>query len=164
MELIKILNDLGEEISSKIHRLNNGGCCMYAYEVAKLMPIDCLILVGNPYYDYSSIPLARKTIYQNNASPKNINSWWDVGIIFGHVFIEFEYEGKTYHYDSNGVRDAREYDPSFGFPVAEGWLTLEEAKTLNRQRTGWNTSYNRRQTKKVKKIICERLARYFLQA
>ena len=153
MDLIAQLNTLGRRVNRCYPTINNGGCCVYAVlvckELKKLKVRTSIIVAG--YNGELNVQQARKNI-------KNIadhREWWDNGVYFNHVGIEFTYKGKKYHYDSNGVKLAG--DNLMNFPLYKGKMRLKWAETLANQAGSWNHMFNRDKiptlTKKVETFM-----------
>ena len=69
---------------------------------------------------------------------QNLVSEWSKEITFGHVIVEFSYEGNSYLVDATGVHENKGKDPAFEWPLYYGSLTIAEATELAQQDDGWN--------------------------
>ena len=153
-DLIGHLDAIGKETTMHIDSINSGGCCVFAALVAKHLSkyVPVQIRVAS---SWSESLVALGVVRKKVPDPYNIHHWTDNGVGFSHVFIEFRHKGKSYIYDSNGVQEKTEpCDPTFGYPTFPGSLTLAEAtKFAMNKNSGWNKMFNRRQIKKLEKIV-----------
>lgn len=148
------LRELSDKLSCNITNPNHGGCCVVAVELAKHLRniYPTKIRVSTDYDDYADTDLldAADRVYDHADGIE----WNDNGIFFGHVVVEFAYKGRKYHMDTNGVKRAKDVDPTFGWIFYPGELPFKSAKILADQKEGvWNWTFDRRQIPKMRKII-----------
>ena len=158
MKLIKFLDDVGVLVNSKIHELNRGGCCVFASIVAQRLSEFCevRIAVGTDWLDNDDTTIDEVREQVSSNSP---NEWNNYGVDFGHVIIEFDYDGSTYHYDSNGVTSVQRDTSTFGMPILDGYLTINEAVELA-SHAEWNPKFDRSQIPKLEKIIIKEFDKF----
>ncbi len=151
MDLVKTLNRLGKEVMQKYPDINRGGCCVYAAIVAAELHkkgIEARGIAASYMAKNSPMTIdeARKNVKGNTLGAWNTN-----GIFFCHVGIEFDYLGRTHHYDTNGVKMAKgKFD---GMPIYKGRLTRDELKALARNQDGWNIRFNRKDIPSIRKLV-----------
>lgn len=154
MNLIARLNTLGKNVMDKHPTINWGGCCVFASRVAKRLEgvvERVAVRVGNDYgeyYDGQHLDHVRNNIQKN--TPRQ---WNRHGIYFAHVIVEFDYRGRTYHYDALGAKKARNSTNMHGYPIIDGELTVQEATELANVKAGWNPSFDRAEIPYVEKLI-----------
>lgn len=135
----------------RVPDVNYGGCCVVAAEIAEHMQnkVPTRLRVAHLWNTGAHIDDAR-----NNVSDvANGYEWHENGVYFGHVIVEFDYLGRTYHMDSSGVHQAKNVDPSFGYELYAGFLPLDDAKALAGQWANWNTRFDRSLIPRIKAIV-----------
>lgn len=148
------LRELAAKLDRNIKYANHGGCCVVAVEIAKHLRniYPTKIRVSTDYDEYADVELsdAANRVYDHADGEE----WNDNGIYFGHVIVEFKYKGRKYHIDTNGVKRARNVDPTFGWILYPGELPYKAAEILAAQDSGvWNWTFNRKQIPKLRKIV-----------
>lgn len=149
MKLIRELNKLAKNINKDTHNVNCGGCCVVASEVAKflhkLVPTRIVLLNsfwGGPNKDLNAI--------RNKVSdPLVMKEWYRNDIDFAHVIVEFDWRGKTYMFDSEGLCT----DGKWKLRAHQGELTLDEALAFAASEEGWNRRFNRDQIPIIKNHV-----------
>lgn len=148
MNLINILNKLGKKIENKYEDINSGGCCFFAARVGQelvKLGIPTKIVVASDIIDYES---GEEIVSIDDIRPHIVDNslfeWNNNDIMFGHVGIEFQHEGKSYLYDTGGVKRWNGFLTCCGEPyyLYPGYLTVEEASELA-DSEGWNDMFNR---------------------
>ena len=154
MHVLTQLGKISKQVAN-ISNVNHGGCCVFAAAVAKQLQElklvdDVRLRVGNPNSDdpYS----VRFDEVRTNATDTTPHEWNGQGVEFGHVIVEFTYDGIVYHYDTSGIHGADTEDPSFNFTLYADALTIEEA-TLLASVGQWNTSFDRKHIPKIHQIV-----------
>jgi hypothetical protein len=150
--LLDQLDGLAKKVSSQMKRINHGGCCVYATLVANhlqhIVPTRFVVFHGGwrPDEDLDLDDV------RNQVTSNCLLEWNGCGVYFGHVVIEFDYDGKTYHYDSEGWTDS---DGSIcqGSVRIKGYLLKQDADELADDEYGWNDTFDRNQIPKMKRII-----------
>jgi len=151
MDLVRTLNQLGKDVKQKYPYINNGGFCVYAAIVStelRKKGIDARGIVASWMAEDSSTTIdeARKHVKGNTVSAWNRNN-----IYFYHVGLEFEYKGKTRHYDTKGVKMAKaKFDE---MDIYKGRLTHAELKALASRQDGWNSQFNRKDIPAIRKLV-----------
>jgi hypothetical protein len=156
MKLIGTLNKLGNQANESVGHINAGGCCVYAAAIATHLQHVCKkvrVLVGDNDTWRNSIPKVRNQVAANTPSEWNNN-----GIQFGHVIVEFEYRGRVYHYDSNGVTKKADRTATLGYKLLKGALTIQEATELGNCARGWNYHFLRNDIPRLHNMIDEHLS------
>ena len=155
MDLIGQLNSLGIDVNCKFHYINHGGCAVYAAIVGKElrdMGVNTKVLIAaNMWGPRTTVDEARKHV----KSVKKKEHWRANGIFFGHVGLEFWWERRKYHYDSNGCHKPEKTLDNC--QIYKGRMTVDECIALARERSGWNESFNRRHIPVLRKMV----ARHF---
>lgn len=156
MNLIAALNDLGYAISTKFDSVNSGGCGVVAAFVAQCLEwcnVESQIKVqgyGNKHIDYHR---AHLDVPSDEATAVD---WNNAGMSIYHVVVEFNLNGTTYHFDSNGVIPAGTNYESM--PIADGSLTVDEMLTMISVPVGWNTRFDRNQIPDMMETIAKHLS------
>lgn len=147
MNLINLLNRMGSAVRSEEPNINRGGCCVFASRAAQLLEflgIPARVFTTDWAADGRKVSVdhARKEVKH----PNRPNSWGEHGVYFCHVGVEFDYEGRTYHYDVDGCRVVKKVNrPKFkGIPIYTGRLSTKEAYDLAQWARGWNTMFPRK--------------------
>jgi hypothetical protein len=151
VDLIQQLDEIGKRINKAFPMINDGGCCIYAVMIAKELKKlgyrPRIIVAGRD--DEVNVQEARKKI----KDIANHHEWWENGIYFNHVGIEFTYKRKKYHYDSCGVKPASKMlDEYYIYP---GRLGIKDAEVLANQSTAWNVAFNRNDIPKIQRRISD---------
>lgn len=165
MPIIQLLDKVAREVEFKVtSELNRGGCAVYASLVGRwlkqVVPVD--VAVSD---DCSSISVAEARDI-GLVGTADLDEWNNCGLTFGHVVLDFEYNGQQYWYDSNGAVPQSltgGCDPTFHLPVLDGRLSVEEIIILAQVETGWNTRFNRNEIPKIKGIIDRIMGTHFSQ-
>lgn len=148
---LKELKELGQNVMEQFEYINQGGCCVFAALVGKKLQeyFPVRIRASNNYHGYRIRDLNE---IRPNLEDNTIWEWYNEGIDFNHVIIEFDYKGKTYHMDSTGVYKAGKRDPSFKYVLYKGYLTVEEAAELAKQKD-WNPTFDRKLIPTLRKTV-----------
>lgn len=154
--IIELLNDFGAEMHQRFPLINDGGCCVFASLVARRLSafFPTRIVVGDDEVS-TTIDLAREY-----AADNCIYQWNDAGIGFGHVIVEFDCGGKTYHYDTSGCVEKSDTTNLFDYKIYAGYLTVQEAEELASTPRGWNTVFNRKDIPEIKWLVKRFFDRY----
>jgi hypothetical protein len=146
--MINKLNEVAELVTSKARNINCGGCCVFASlvldHVQNMTPVRISVL-SNWFGRENSIDVARTKVTCNQT-----NEWNENGIYFGHVILEFDHDGVTYFYDSDGVTK-KDQDYRAGDQV-DGYLTTQECKELAED-VNWNRMFDRANIPTMKATI-----------
>lgn len=150
--LITTLREMAKQIDRRIPDVNYGGCCVVAAEIAdKLQHIVPTRIRVAGYFGANGCNV--DVAHQKVGNSANGYDWHENGIYFGHVIVEFDYRGRTYHLDSSGVHKAGRCEPSFGYELYDGNLPLEAAKALADEWSNWNSRFNRKYIPLIKSIV-----------
>lgn len=139
----------------RVPDVNYGGCCVVAAEIANQMQgmVPTRLRVGHLWNIDTDIETARNNI----SNVANGYEWHENGVYFGHVIVEFDYQGRTYHMDSSGVHKAKDVDPSFGYELYSGFLPLSDAKALAGVWSNWNSRFDRCYIPRIKNIVWDHM-------
>ena len=158
MSIVKKLNKLGKVVMASYPYINHGGCCVYAAMIVSALHKHKIKAEGivaswsalGMNRAGQSIDTVREAVKKNK-----ICEWQDNGISFSHVGVEFEVDGKKYHYDSKGAKRAkREFD---GMPIYKGRLKLQEMRGLAGRKEGWNDTFDRKDIPALRQLVKEHL-------
>ena len=144
--LARKLNEFGAQVLSRYPHINAGGCCVFAAlmasKLSKIVPTQIRV------EGYSS---AYKTNI-DHIRPKMANEgndWSDHYVVFNHVLVSYEINGRTWYYDARGAAKkytplCRESSPKNAMKcVFGGSLTVNEASFLASESRRWNSSFDR---------------------
>lgn len=153
-EVIAALEALSDEISSKIDKINRGGCCVFAsmaYPHLKGMGLKPKIRVSDdPFNRRKTLGNLRKKVEDTCV----VTSWWRTGMRFWHVLNEIEIDGKAYFFDVYGVVEREDdTEPFCNGVVHRGQLTHDEAVKLAANVRGWNQTFDRGQIDTMNKLL-----------
>lgn len=146
--MLKQLKEIGEKVTQAYPMINNGGCCVFAALIARQLDkhVPVRIRACNRGARKHNLDDIRKNIVENTAS-----EWEKNGVTLYHVIVEFDYKGKTYHYDSTKLNEAE--DKFDRIPVYPGHFSLEEAEVFADDQYGWNHMFDRSDIPKIKRMI-----------
>ena len=164
MNLILALTNLARRVNEQISHLNCGGCGFFASLVARELENipgveGVTIRIGSHggddadtlRQDFDSIrPLLRSN---------TVTEWNKWGIHIGHAIVQFNWEGRTYHYDSNFLLSASEHTRTGGYPLYASGMTHKEMWEMC-QSEGWNPFFDRGQVGDVSTLVYDNLGRY----
>lgn len=152
MDLINRLNRLGKRVHTQHHTINWGGCCVYAARVAEQLSkyVPTRVRVGQGWEGPDSLVIDEVRPQVQSNLPKE---WNKQGLYFAHVVVEFEFNGKVYHYDALGVKRARPRTNMGDYPIVKGHLTIKEARELAAAKKGWNSAFDRDEIPAVHRLI-----------
>lgn len=146
--LFDLLNDLGRSIEKDLPKINYGGCAVVAAEIATALDsrlnIPARVRTSAPYmheFDVCDVDVAR--ILVDDPDNATATDWGDAGLSFGHVIVEFRYNGTWYHYDTSGVVPSRKRTNQFNYVLFPGYLTITEARSIADSPDGWNPQFDR---------------------
>jgi len=148
---IKDLDRLMEEVRNKFHWVNYGGCGSVAAIIGNLLQskYEIRIALHGRTRPMSSFDEIRDKV-RGNTDHESINNWYDYGVDFGHVWVEFRYRKKWYAIDAGDCVPVEEF-PGHSIKY-EGYMTLEDVEILAENPEGWNDMFNREQ---ILSVSCE---------
>ena len=152
MNLIDQLRVLGKQINNNFNYVNCGGCAVIASIVGTYLReigIEPRIVVGDDHEDDgTSVDEIRNQIKKNT-----IKEWNKNGLHFGHVAIEFDYNGERWQFDTDDTAHPDGYVDTY--MRYEGYLSLEEVTeiALDTSGDGWNWMFNRDQIPHIHKMV-----------
>ncbi len=148
VKMLKELRQLGEKITDRFPNINQGGCCVLAVLIGRQLDkhVPVRIRACNWGAKKHNVDEIRKNVQPNTAS-----EWEKNGVTLYHVIVEFDYKGKTYHYDSTKLSEAE--DKFYRIPVYPGHFTIEEAESFADDQYGWNHMFDRSDIPKIKRMI-----------
>lgn len=151
-ELLRMLIKLGDEVNQQHPTINSGGCCFFAFNVAKeLESIGIEAEVITP-------------ILKNSKSPKQVRKkintpfdWVANGLCINHLGVRFRTkEGHIYSYDSCRLSANSKVFSDNNIPVnvpfGDG-MTPKEAEELYYTDDIWNPKFNVEECPYVESII-----------
>lgn len=153
-KLIDSLNKLADELITNHPRVDHGGCCVVAAQMARylstIVPTRIVAGIGwcgDPDADLDHI---RNVI----DDPKSKMDWEMKGVDFHHVLIEFEHNGETYTFDStDGVKRRDEFwENQRAITPADGEFLVDEARSFADE-DSWNPMFSRREVPTVRRRI-----------
>ena len=154
-DLLVWMRRLSKQLNTHLIQPNRGGCCVIAAAIAEHLEqiVPVRIRVSDDHVDHCDDDCNLNDIVNYLGPQASHDMWNDAEVSFGHVIVEFDYNGRTYHMDTNGVKLAKKRDPSFGWLMYDGFLPLAAAQTLASEAGNWNKKFNRDQIPVVKKIV-----------
>ena len=155
------VRDFLRKFDDTFEDINWGGCAVSAAILARhLLPhVDNLKIAAydNWRSTENNVERARRKVKHNT-----VRDWNAAGIAFSHVWIEFEWNGRWYALDSDGMRSRFAMHEQWGIPF-EGSFTVQEMNVLTRHQRGWNPMFERDQIPAMRKYANKYLGR-MLQA
>ena len=149
MSLIHKLNELAEELIGNHPAVDHGGCCVVAAQMAKHLsrhvPVN-IIALHCPWEEDGNRDLNE---IRPNINPLSMDDWYENGIDFHHILIEFKHGNRWFVFDAtSGVEprkgvERRRHDGSF---------TLEEATALANE-DDWNPEFDRDEIPVVRRRV-----------
>lgn len=162
-DLLNRLRRLAKNLNNTLINPNRGGCCVIAAEVGAYLEqiVPVRIRVSNDHFDFMDEDDWEGCDYNNlndlidvlGPRAEDQFAWNENDVFFGHVIVEFDVDGRTYHMDTSGVRLAKKRDPSFGWLMYDGYLPVNVAKALADVPGNWNWKFDRRQIPAIKKMV-----------
>lgn len=156
-DLLVHLRRLSKQLNTHLVQPNRGGCCVIAAAIAEHLEqiVPVRIRVSDDHFDhsYSDDNCNLNDMVNYLGTQASHDMWNDADVSFGHVLVEFDYQGRTYHMDTSGVKLAKKRDPSFGWLMYDGFLPLAAAQTLASDAGNWNKTFNRNQIPVLKKMV-----------
>jgi len=149
VELNKALKTLGKNVAHRWPNINNGGCGVFAGYVGReliRLGVETRIIVASGSVD-DMTEEEFDNIQNSLAFRANIEEWNSNGVYFSHIGVEFYYNKKLWHYDTNGVHKA--CDELDGMPLYPGRLSVGEAIHIAEDSTGWNCMFDRSEIPRV---------------
>ena len=146
----KQVNDILNDVNNNYRRINWGGCGFMAGIIAQhLTPIvhDIKIVSYGCWSSNSNIDKARPKVSHNSMS-----GWEEYGVGFGHVWVEFKWNGSWYAIDCEGIIPRKEMHHKWGHPCGGSW-TVKEIKAISNNRQGWNSTFNRDQVPSMRNYM-----------
>jgi len=140
------------EFDSTFIRINWGGCAVVAAILAYyLKPLvdEVKIRSYGGWSGSGDVDAARQKIQSNT-----VREWNQQNIYFSHVWVEFKMKGHWYAIDAEGLHSRKEMWRLWGKPNP-GAFSLSEMRELAKVKTGWNSSFNREQIPKMKRMVAK---------
>ena len=156
--MIKELCTIMQALNKEVDNINYGGCCVFAESIYPylvnlgLEPQIKIVEFGGSEID---LTIVRKEL---NGSII-LSEWHSKRVEFNHIAIQFIYKGNTYIIDSTGVKKVADYQYSTQFLY--GFITHIEARNFSKDRSGWNTRFNRTDIKRIKHGMKTRFNSHF---
>lgn len=150
-DVLTMLNDLGWK-ASEIDCLNYGGCCVYAALVGReLEKLNIPVRGVSASWRHDGSKASVETARSNVKNKDDLEEWNSNGIYCGHVGLEFDLDGKTWHYDSSGVKQAG--DTLDNLPIAAGRFTIDELELLASKPKNWNHEFDRGDIPRLRGLV-----------
>jgi hypothetical protein len=159
--LFAVLTKCAGKINQEIKEPNYGGCGVIAAAVAKeLKSRNIPVEVVTPVYNTYSVPpkKAVQSVIETNRKLNN-SRVDDAGVNRDHLAVRFKLGRLIRTWDTDaGVSSAKVFGEykryPCEYPFGEGF-TVEEAEALAKDKAGWNSRFDRRQIRKVNRIVKE---------
>jgi len=151
------IRDFLSDYDENYDYINWGGCAVSAVLLAEALTsfVDELKIVV--YDDNCSNPQKVNINEMRNYISRNtLPEWNELGIYFGHVWVEFKWKGRWYAIDSDGLKSRKEMYERWGVPLS-GALSFKEMKELADSSRGWNSMFDRKQIPSMKKFVKKNL-------
>ncbi len=147
------LTNFATKMDHEFPLMNRGGCAVFAAHIAKRLQHIVPTRIKLCDYEHSDLDQIRPLL----SDPLHYRSWRHSGIHYVHLIVEFDYDGQTYHYDSEGLRLAQ---PKWeGYPICDGSFTVDEVASFAANRDAWNSTFNRSRIPVLKRRIKTLFAR-----
>lgn len=142
---------MNRNIEKSVQSLNAGGCCVYAAHVAKRLQH----IVPTRVVVFNSEDIDINYVRANVTNNYSIREWYNNGMRFYHILVEFDYRGKTYLMDSTGIYDDLTHAGACAGDATykTGELTIDETIAFASRPHGWNWWFDRRQIPTLKKHV-----------
>jgi hypothetical protein len=159
--LFAVLAKCAKTINQEVISPNYGGCCVIATAVAKELksrniPVEVVTPVYNKYY--VSPKKAVQKVIENNRKLTNYQVD-NAKVNRNHFAVRFKLGKLIRTWETEvGISPAKTFgkykEYPCEYPFGEGF-TAEEAEALAKDKKGWNSSFDRRQIRKVNRIVKE---------
>ncbi len=155
-ELLRRLSRTAKAITEHIHEPNYGGCGVIAALVGQeISDLGFMVEVVTPVGNWYGRPAAE--VRANIVNPARARDWDENGLSRSHLAVRFRSSGRTYTWDSDGLRrggarfgrDGR-YQTSTSF--GDG-LHINEAKVMSARQAGWNRQFVRKQIPLLRHLV-----------
>lgn len=156
MNLVTTLPLLATNLES-FDDINYGGCGVVAAHVGKRLQH----IVPTQIAVYNSKKIDADKIRAQIKNPRSSKEWCDNGMEFGHLLVLFEYKGKQYLFDTDGVQkftNTLRYGETYVMHLS-GLISVDEAAAWAANPYGWNWQFNRNHIPAIK----QRIARFFIK-
>ena len=152
-----ILAALSRDVRDNIELLNNGGCCVYAALVGRVLE-NMGYEVRGCTSGWASVSVNIDEVRPLIKNRKKRVQWRDMGVPFNHVMLEVKLNGKWWMYDSCELVLSDSTNIFAHKHVLTGRFTIEELEWLSTRDNHWNPMFNRRQIPKLKRLIASYLS------
>lgn len=154
----KVLNAIASEVQSDIHYINNGGCAVYAVELAKRL--DAIGFSDYKIRTYGcggrnvNVATVEKKVFNTNL-PTKTSEWNANDVYFSHVRLEW----RGMVWDAEGAVNSRKARVWEMFYVRQkGHISRKAMEMLTKLQSNWNRMFDRRQVPKLKRIMDKHFA------
>lgn len=139
------LKKLGQRVNRHYPTVNSGGCGVYASLVSqqlRQLGLRPRVLVAG----YEEIWFLNdiRTVMKDQKNP-TLDALNNRGIYVGHLFIQFNWQGKTWIHDTDHTIDNFKGPRLKQWVFYKGHLTVGEVTSMAASTTGWNESFDRDQ-------------------
>lgn len=163
----EMLAEIGERVESLDSDVNSGGCGIYAYELLKRLSkngIDGKIVVYHSTWDTPTdwnITNVENNLRKRRIGISNMFNWYDNFNVTGFAHIKVEVDNKVF--DSEESVDIEESNIwNTFYKRMEGYLSLDALAKINRMRSNWNPTFDRKFVPKIRKIMDQTFQKYGL--
>lgn len=153
-----MLHELCKELTCEYEWINWGGCAVMASIVGhELQRIGVTVDIVTPLYNESVRIACPANVRAKVNDPLDVYEWDNNGLHRGHLAVRFKLGKCLYTWDSDVFNrggstygDHRQFDSKY--PFGHG-LTVAECGIISAKPKGWNTTYDRSQTPRLKTIV-----------
>lgn len=151
--LERTLTSFADRMKELHPNMNYGGCAVFAVHMAKRLEKVVPTRIKLFSWDKWDLDVIRPTL----SNPLDIDEWAKHVECFCHLVVEFDHNGQTYHYDTDGLRLAT--TSWRGDYLADGHFTIEEVSSFTAAQNLWNSMFDRAQIPAVKRRVKNLFAR-----
>lgn len=159
-KIIWALEKLGANVSRSVPAINQGGCGVYAWLVAKALHslgiktevVATNMGIGKPV----DLDKLREELAAGGLDFGSKRHWEMLGAQFAHVGVRLKIGRKYYVADADTVIPGKTRLQRW--KVYKGAYTLEEAEAFAKEARGWNSWFDRRQIPTIHKLVNKHLS------
>lgn len=164
-----MLTEIGDSVERLDSDVNSGGCGIYAYEMLKRLSKNGILGKIVVYHEIWSTPTdwnvanVENNLRKRRIGVSNMFNWFDNFNVTGFAHIKVEIDNKVF--DSVEIVDSEESNIwNTFYKRMEGYLSLDALAKINRNRSNWNPTFNRKFVPKIRKIMDQTFQKYGLSA
>jgi hypothetical protein len=149
------LDKICGHICDCVHRINRGGCGIFALELAKILErygvFNYKIRVWS-HDDPVDVSEVEKTlIAQEGCVPNDADLWNANNVYFNHIRLEFD--GFFWDAVDGPVDRVDGYNYEYAYYLLDGELSLEALEAIVETEDNWNSEFNRAQIPTMRAYI-----------